>query len=42
MHAPQFYWYDYGQGAVDVDRDARNQIMDLADRLYTFGRWIEA
>ena len=25
-----------------MDRDARNQIMDLADRLHTFGRWTEA
>ena len=25
-----------------VDRDARNQIMDLADLLHTFGRRIEA
>ena len=31
INAPQFHWRDYGQGAMDVDRDARNQIMDLAD-----------
>ena len=42
VHAPQFHWHDYGQGAMDVDRDARNQIMDLADLLYTFGRRTEA
>ena len=27
---------------MDVDRDARNQIMDLADLLHTFGHRIEA
>ena len=27
---------------MDVDRDARNQITDLADHLHTFGCWIEA
>ena len=27
---------------MDVDRDARNQIMDLADHLHTFGRRTEA
>ena len=27
---------------MDVDRDARNQIMDLVDLLYTFGRRTEA
>ena len=27
---------------MDVDRDARNQIMDLADCLLEFGRWTEA
>ena len=42
VHASQFYWYDYGQGAMDVDRDARNQIMDLVSRLHTFGRRTEA
>ena len=42
VHAPQFHWHDYSQGAMDVDRDARNQIMDLADRLHTFGRRTEA
>ena len=34
VSAPQFHWYDYGQGAMDVDRDARNQIVDLVDRLH--------
>ena len=33
VHAPQFHWHDYSQGAMDVDRDARKQIMDLADLL---------
>ena len=42
VHAPQFHWYDYGQGAMDVDRDARNQIMDLVDLLHTFGHQTEA
>ena len=37
VHAPQFYWRDYHQGAMDVDRDARDQIMELADRLYEIG-----
>ena len=27
---------------MDVDRDARNQIMDLADLLHTFGRRTKA
>ena len=36
VHVPQFHWHDYGQGAMDVDKDARNQIMDLADLLHTF------
>ena len=27
---------------MDVDRDARNQIMELVDRLHQFGCWIEA
>ena len=27
---------------MDVDRDAKNQIMDLADLLHTFGRWTKA
>ena len=26
---------------MDVDRDAKNQIMDLADHLHEFGRWTE-
>ena len=34
--------HDYGQGVMDVDTDAKNQIMDLADLLHTFGCWIEA
>ena len=34
VNAPQFHWHDYRQGAMDVDRDARNQIMELADRLH--------
>ena len=42
VHMPQFHWHDYGQGAMDVDRDARNQIMDLADLLHTFGCGTEA
>ena len=42
MHARQFHWHDYSQGAMDVDRDSRNQIMDLADRLHTFGLRTEA
>ena len=42
MHAPQFHWHDYRKGAMDVDRDAKNQIMDLADLMHTFGRQIEA
>ena len=29
VHALQFHWHDYSQGAMDVDRDAKNQIMDL-------------
>ena len=27
---------------MDVDKDARNQIMDLEAPLHTFGRWTEA
>ena len=27
---------------MDVNKDTRNQIMDLEDRLHTFGRRIEA
>ena len=42
VHAPQFHKHDYSQGAMDVDKDARNQIMDLADLLHTFGRRTEA
>ena len=42
IHAPQFHWHDYGPETMDVDRDARNQIMDLADLLHTFGRRTEA
>ena len=42
VHASQFHWHDYSQGAMDVDRDAKNQIMDLADLLHTFGHRIEA
>ena len=42
VHAPQFHWHNYGQGAMYVDRDAKNQIMTLADRLHEFGRWTEA
>ena len=34
IHVPQFHWHDYSQGAMDVDRDARNQIMDLAYLLH--------
>ena len=37
VNAPQFHWHDYRQGAMDVDRDARNQIMELGDRLHQFG-----
>ena len=37
VHAPQFHLHDYGKGAMDVDKDAKNQIMDLADRLHEFG-----
>ena len=40
--APQFDWHDYSEGAMDVDRDAKNQIMDLADLLHTFGHRTEA
>ena len=36
VHALQFHWHDYSQGEMDVDRDAKNQIMDLADRLHEF------
>lgn len=42
VNAPQFHWHDYGQGAMDVDRDAKNQIMELTDRLHEFGWWIKA
>ena len=42
VHVPQFHWHDYGQGAMDVDREAKNQIIDLADRLHTFGHRTEA
>ena len=24
VDAPQFHWYDFRQGAMDVDQDARN------------------
>ena len=27
---------------MDVDRDAKNQIMELTDRLHEFGWWIKA
>ena len=30
-NAPQFHWYDYRQGALAVDWDAKNQIMELTD-----------
>ena len=36
VHVLQFHWYDYNQRVMDVDRDARNQIMELADRLHEF------
>ena len=42
VHAPQFHLYGYDQGAMDVDRDAKNLIMDLADHLHTFGRRTKA
>ena len=42
VNSPQFHWHDYCQGAMDVDRDARNQIMELADRLHQFGCRTEA
>ena len=37
VDASQFHWHDHGQGSMDVDRDARNQIVDLADLLHTLG-----
>ena len=42
IHAPQFHWHGYGPETMDVDKDAKNQIMDLADLLHTFGRRTEA
>ena len=42
IHEPQFHWHDYGLETMDMDRDARNQIMDLADLVHTFGRRTEA
>ena len=42
VNALQFHWHDHHQGAMDVYRDARNQIVELADRLHQFGCRIEA
>ena len=42
VNAPQFHWHDYCQGAMDVDWDAKNQIMELADRLHQFSCRTEA
>ena len=42
VNAPQFHQHDYCQGAMDVDRDAKNQIMELGDRLHQFGCRTEA
>ena len=42
VHAPQFYWHDHSQGSMDGDKDAKNQMVDLADLLHTFGRRTEA
>ena len=41
IHAPQFHWHGHGPKTMDVDKDAKNQIMDLADLLHTFGRRTE-
>ena len=37
VHAPQFHWHDYKQGAMDLDGDAKNQIMNLTNHLHEFG-----
>ena len=42
VHVAKFHWHDHGPETMDVDKDARNQIMDLADLLHTFGRRTEA
>ena len=42
VHAPQYHWHDYHQGAMDVDQDARTHIVELATRLHEFGQRTEA
>ena len=42
VHVLQYHWHDYHQGAMDVDQDARDHIMELARRLHEFGQRTEA
>ena len=37
VHAPQFHWHDYSQGAMDVDRDAGESDHGPGGPLHTFG-----
>ena len=39
MHAPQHHWHVVAaEGALEVDQDARERIVSIADLLDRFGR----